>query len=243
MSERDGDAVELWRAFAADGDVATRNRLVLQYSPLVKYVVGRVRSGIPQNVESADLLSDGFIGLMDAVQKFEPGRGLQFQTYAVPRIRGAILDGMRKADWVPRGVRSQMRGIDRAQVALQHRLGRTPEDTEVATELDITLGELQAIRSKASYTGVSHLDETETGEESVPGAVDIDTEASEVRTALVSAIRLLPQRDQIIMTLYYFEGLTLSEIGHVLGVTESRVSQLHSRCTTNLRTHLIDAAA
>jgi RNA polymerase sigma factor FliA len=231
--------VELWEDFKASGDVATRNRIVLRYSPLVKYVVGRVRAGIPQSVDSGDLLADGFIGLMDAVDKFEPKRGLKFQTYAVPRIRGAILDGMRKADWVPRSVRSEMRGVDRARVALQHRLGRTPRDEEIADEMRISLVDLQRLYSKASYTGVTHLDESETAEQSLPGTVDIDTEAAEVRTALVGAIRLLPARDQVLMTLYYFEGLTLSEIGQVLQVTESRISQLHSRCTSSLRSLLL----
>jgi RNA polymerase sigma factor for flagellar operon FliA len=238
--EEDRDAVALWAAYQASGDVGARNRIVLRYSPLVKYVVGRVRAGIPQSVDSGDLLSDGFIGLMDAVDKFQPERGLKFQTYAVPRIRGAILDGMRKADWVPRSVRSEVRGVERARVALQHRLGRTPDDSEIAEEMGITLPALQTLYSKAANTGVSHLDETEVGEESLPGAVDIDTEAAEVRTALVTAIRQLPERDQVLMTLYYFEGLTLSEIGQVLQVTESRISQLHSRCTAALRAHLVD---
>lgn len=243
MNDRDGDAVQLWQAFAATGDVEARNRLVLRYSPLVKYVVGRVRSGIPASVESADLLSDGFIGLMDAVAKFQPERGLRFQTYAVPRIRGAILDGMRKVDWVPRGVRSEMRGIERAQVALQHRLGRAPTAAEIADELGITVAELQALHSKAARVGVGHLDEAGETEQALPSAVDIDIEAGEVRSALVGAIRRLPERDQVLMTLYYFEGLTLSEIGQVLGVTESRVSQLHSRCTSTLRAQLLGRIA
>jgi RNA polymerase sigma factor for flagellar operon FliA len=234
---------ELWDDFKATGDVAARNRIVLRYSPLVKYVVGRVRAGIPQTVESGDLLADGFIGLMDAVDKFQPERGLKFQTYAVPRIRGAILDGMRKADWVPRSVRSEVRGIDRARVALQHRLGRTPRDEEIAEEMSISLSDLQTLQSKASYTGVGHLDESDSSEQSLPGTIDIDTEAAEVRTALVGAIRQLPERDQVLMTLYYFEGLTLSEIGQVLQVTESRISQLHSRCTSSLRSLLMDDQA
>ena len=238
--DQDRDAVELWQAFQAGGDVASRNRIVLRYSPLVKYVVGRVRSGIPPSVESGDLLADGFIGLMDAVEKFQPERGLKFQTYAVPRIRGAILDGIRKADWVPRSVRSEVRGVDRARVALQHRLGRSPSDGEIADELGISQAALQALLSKAAHTGVAHLDETDSGEELLPAPVDIDTEAAEVRTALVGAIRQLPERDQVLMTLYYFEGLTLSEIGQVLQVTESRISQLHSRCTAALRAHLLD---
>lgn len=240
---QDTDALEMWQTFSATGDIEARNRIVLRYSPLVKYVVGRVRSGLPQTVESADLLADGIIGLMDAVEKFEPDRGLQFQTYAVPRIRGAILDGMRKADWVPRSVRSDVRGVDKARVELQQRLGRTPSDDEIAEELDISRAQLRALYSKAAHTGVGHLDETEAGEASLPGPVDFDTEAKEVRHALVGAIRQLPPRDQVLMTLYYFEGLTLSEIGQVLQITESRVSQLHSRCTAALRTHLLDSAS
>jgi RNA polymerase sigma factor for flagellar operon FliA len=237
---QDTDTLEMWQTFSATGDVEARNQIVLRYSPLVKYVVGRVRASIPQTVESADLLADGIIGLMDAVEKFEPERGLQFQTYAVPRIRGAIMDGLRKADWVPRSVRSQARAVDRARIALQHRLGRTPQDAEIAEEMGISIGDLNALRSKASYAGVGHLDEAEEGLETLAAPVDLDTEAADVRAALVDAIRRLPQREQVLMTLYYFEGLTLSEIGQVLQVTESRVSQLHSRCTAALRAHLVD---
>ena len=122
MSIEVGSVEDLWRQYKATGSSELRNQLVLQYSPLVKYVSGRVRSGLPQNVESADLVSEGVIGLMDAIDKFEPARGLQFQTYAVPRIRGAIIDSIRAADWVPRSVRSRQRDVDRAREALQQRL-------------------------------------------------------------------------------------------------------------------------
>src|SRR5919106_3149551 len=130
MSDRDGEhgVAELWQAYKATRDPELRNRLVLQYSPLVKFVAGRVRTGLPQSVDSADLVSEGVLGLMDAIEKFEPGRGLQFQTYAVPRIRGAIIDGLRAADWVPRSVRTKVRDIERAQVQLESRFGRTPTD-------------------------------------------------------------------------------------------------------------------
>jgi RNA polymerase sigma factor for flagellar operon FliA len=238
VTDRDGDD-ELWRRFVATGDQEVRNRLVLRYSPLVKYVVGRVRSGLPPTVDAADLVSDGMLGLMDAIDKFDGRRGLQFQTYAVPRIRGAVLDGLRAADWVPRSVRSKIREIERAQADLEHRLGRPPKDREVAAELGIGVDELRELYSKASYTGVGYLDEMGMGEDAAP-AVHLETEDAEMRTALVQAIRQLPERDQVIVTLYYFEQLTLAEIGQVLGVSESRVSQLHTRCAMALRTKLLE---
>lgn len=238
----DGDAADLWRAFRESGDQEVRNRLVLRYSPLVKYVAGRLRSGLPASVEMADLLSDGMLGLMDAIDKFDAGRGLQFQTYAVPRIRGAILDGLRATDWVPRGVRSKIRAIEQAQVVLEHRLGRTPNDREIAAELAISVAELRELYSKAAHTGVAYLDEIGMGDDLAP-AIHLDTEDQEMRSALVQAIRQLPERDQVIVTLYYFEQLTLVEIGQVLGVSESRVSQLHTRCAMSLRSKLLESVS
>jgi RNA polymerase sigma factor for flagellar operon FliA len=234
---------DLWHAYKATGDLELRNRLVLQYSPLVKYVAGRIRPGLPQTVDVADLLSDGVFGLMDAIEKFEPSRGLQFQTYAVPRIRGAVMDGLRASDWVPRSVRTKLRDIERARASLEEKFGRSPDDREIAAELGISVVELGEIRSKASYAGVAHLEDIGTGEDQMPASLDLDPDDSEMREVLVLAIRGLPERDQIIVTLYYFEGLTLSEIGEVLGVTESRVSQLHTRCALTLRSKLLDLVA
>lgn len=235
------DLAQLWRSYKQHRDPELRDRLVLQYSPLVKFVAGRVRSGLPSSVEAADLVSEGVIGLMDAIEKFEPERGLQFQTYAVPRIRGAIVDGLRAADWVPRGVRSKAREVEQAQQALEARLGRFPTDREVATELGISVRELRDLYGTISYTGVSSLDELGTPDDL--GAVESEPLDDEMREALLPAVRDLPERDQIIVALYYFEGLTLSEIGQVLGVTESRVSQLHSRATVSLRSRLAAAAS
>jgi RNA polymerase sigma factor for flagellar operon FliA len=241
VSERDSSALELWQAYLESGrNHDLRNRLVLRYSPLVKYVAGRIRPGLPASVDMSDLLSDGVLGLMDAIDKFEPERGLQFQTYAVPRIRGAILDGLRATDWVPRAVRTKIREIERAQATLESRLGHTPDDQELATEMAISVNELRDLYTKASYTGVAYLDEVGMGEELAP-TLTLDTEDDEMRDALVQAIRTLAERDQIIVTLYYFEQLTLSEIGQVLGITESRVSQLHTRCALNLRAKLLDS--
>ena len=242
MSDPDGSALELWRAYRqSGGDHELRNRLVLRYSPLVKYVAGRIRPGLPASVDTSDLLSDGVLGLMDAIEKFDSGRGLQFQTYAVPRIRGAILDGLRATDWVPRAVRTKIREIERAQTTLENRLGHTPDDREIAAELAISVDELRELYNKAAYTGVAYLDEVGMGEDLAPATLTLDTDDDEMRDALVQAIRTLPERDQIIVTLYYFEQLTLSEIGQVLGVTESRVSQLHTRCALTLRTKLLES--
>ena len=245
MHDRDGDVSDVWEAYKSTGDRELRNKLVLRYSPLVKYVAGRIRPGLPQSVDMADLLSDGVLGLMDAIEKFDPERGLQFQTYAVPRIRGAILDGLRATDWVPRTVRNKIREIERAQATLEHQLGRTPDDQEIAAELGISIAELRQLYSKVAYTGVAYLDEVGMHDDLTAGAttMHLDTDDDEMRTALVHAIRELPERDQIIVTLYYFESLTLSEIGQILGVTESRISQLHTRCAMSLRTKLLTAVA
>lgn len=236
------DATGLWRQYASTREIDVRNRLVLQYSPLVKYVVGRVRSGLPANVDQADLLSEGMIGLMDAIEKFEPERGLQFQTYAIPRIRGAIIDGLRAVDWVPRSVREKIRAIEGAQVTLEVRLGRTATDAEIAQELEIPVQELRKIYGKVAYTSLASIDELGGVDERAPLSPDV-FEDEETREVLMNAVEDLAERDRIIIALYYFEGLTLSEIGQVLGVTESRVSQLHTRAALALRAKLMVAQA
>lgn len=231
---------DLWRAYKASDDLELRNRLVLQYSPLVKYVAGRVRAGLPPNIDQADLVSEGVIGLMDAIEKFEPERGLQFQTYAVPRIRGAIIDGVRATDWVPRSVRSRTRDLEQARTRLEHRLSRTPTEEELAADLSLTVSELRAAAARPSYIGHVSADELEEMSELAdlaPGFAEA-LEDEETRRMLMSAVHELPERDRIIIALYFFEGLTLGEIGLVLGVTESRVSQLRSRATRALRQRL-----
>ncbi len=237
MSNHDHWVEELWQGYKSTGDLELRNRLVVQYSPLVKYVAGRVRSGLPQSVEQSDLISEGVIGLIDAIDRFELERGLQFQTYAVPRIRGAMVDSLRSSDWVPRSLREKKRDIERAQATLETKLGRTPSDGEVAAELGISVSELREAYRKVSYTNVSSIDELGLGDELVPSAPDGSGD-SDMGPELLAAVRQLPERDQVIVALYYFEGLTLAEIGQVLGVTESRVSQLHTKVTMTLKTKL-----
>jgi RNA polymerase sigma factor FliA len=237
MSNVDHAVAELWQDYKATGDLELRNRLVLQYSPLVKYVAGRVRSGLPQSVEQNDLISEGVIGLIDAIDRFEPERGLQFQTYAVPRIRGAMVDSLRSSDWVPRSLREKKRDIERAQATLESKLGRTPSDAEVAGELGVSVADLRETYSKVSYTNVASIDELGLSDELAPtqsgphGELDLGPE-------LLEAVGQLAERDRVIVALYYFEGLTLAEIGQVLGVTESRVSQLHTKVTMTLRTKI-----
>jgi len=236
------DVAEMWNEYTSTRDLELRNRLVLQYSPLVKYVVGRVLSGLPSSVDQADLLSEGVIGLMDAIEKFEPRRGLQFQTYAISRIRGAMIDSLRATDWVPRSVRDSIRAIERAQVALEVRLGRTATDAEIAHEMKISVPDLQAIYTKASYTSLGSLNELEGVGELAALSTDV-LEDDEARAAVMHAVQDLSERERILIALYYFEGLTLSEIGRVLGVTESRVSQLHTKTALALRAKLVAAAA
>jgi RNA polymerase sigma factor for flagellar operon FliA len=231
------DVAVLWEQYGSTQDLELRNRLVLHYAPLVKYVVGRVRSGLPLHVDDADLISEGVIGLMDAIDKFQPGRGFQFQTYAVPRIRGAVIDGLRASDWVPRSVRADVRAIETAQVAAAGRLAHTPTHHDICQEMQISMQDLRKTYSKVAYTAVASIDELGGVVDTVPPCDDL-LDDEQTRAALVRAVSELPERDRIVIALYYFEGLTLSEIGQVLGVTESRVSQLHTRIAARLRAKL-----
>lgn len=231
------DLEQIWREFRATRDPGLRNRLVLQYAPLVKYVAGRLRTRMPDTVEQDDLVSDGVLGLMDAIERFEPARGLSFQTFAVPRIRGAIIDGMRSMDFVPRSVRDKLRVVLRAQKALELSLGRAPEDTEIAQEAGIPVQQLRDLSRQAS-SNHANLDDFDLADE-LSQAADHRVEQGDVNASLMRVVDQLADRDQVIIALYYFEGLTLAEIGLVLGVTESRVSQVHRRATTTLRERLI----
>ena len=233
---------ELWRRFKTEGDRDARDRLVVHYAPLVKFVAGRVRSGLPASVDQNDLVSDGVIGLMDAVDKFEPERGLQFQTYAVTRVRGAIVDGLRTSDWVPRSVREKIRDIDAAQTRLEAQLGRSPTDREVADELGVSVEELRKVYTLTAHTSVVSF-ETVVDEDAPGSTTDLPGADDDLPPGFLRAVRELAERDQVVVALYYWERLTLAEIGQVLGVTESRVSQLHSRATMQLRRKLLDSAS
>jgi RNA polymerase sigma factor for flagellar operon FliA len=240
----------LWSEFKGDGSQVARDALIVHYSPLVKFVAGRVSAGLPQNIEQADLVSYGIFGLMDALKKFDETRNIKFETYAVSRIKGAIIDELRSIDWVPRSVRTKARSVERAYTTLEARLLRTPTDAEVAGELGISETELQTMFAQISLTGVVALDEILTGadrgetttlgdtlpaRESGPHS---DFETAEIKQILTKAINRLGDREKIVLTLYYYEGLTLAEIGKVLSVTESRVCQIHTKAMLQLRSKI-----
>jgi len=243
--------VALWRQFGERREQPLRDRLVLHYAPLVKYVAGRVGTGLPAHVEVADLIQSGIFGLVDAIEKFEPERGLKFETYAMQRIRGAILDDLRAQDWVPRSVRGRAREVERALERLGAQLRRTPTDAELADELGLSLHELRDIYAQLQLTSVVALDELAAAGRGPTPLADIleDQEAldpvallvdQDNRRQLAQAIAHLAERDRVVVTLYYFENLTLAEIGRVLGVTESRVCQLHTRAVLRLRAKLLE---
>src|SRR5829696_9262487 len=241
----------LWATYKANDDREVRDQLILHYSPLVKYVAGRVAVGLPQNVEQADLVSYGIFGLIDAIDKFDPARGYKFETYAISRIKGSILDELRSIDWVPRSVRAKARSLERAYSKLENELRRSPEDREVATELGMSEDELATILSQISFVGIVALDELLSASADRSGGATVgDTiadrtnnpveafESEEMRHVLADAINRMPDRERLVLTLYYYEGLTLAEIGSVLGVTESRVCQIHTKAIFQLRGRL-----
>jgi RNA polymerase sigma factor for flagellar operon FliA len=237
-----------WHGFKSTGDTDARERLILHYAPLVKYVASRVATGLPSSVEQADLVSYGMFGLIDALQKFEPGRGNKFETYAIPRIRGAIIDELRAMDWVPRSVRFKQREIEKAVVDLEAMLKRRPTEKELAERLGMSSGELHDVITQISFVSVLALDEAvSVGSDRGESVALIDTladkafdpgsgvESQETRGLLAAAINALSEREKIVVTLYYFEGLTLAEIGGILGVTESRICQIHTKAVGVLR--------
>jgi RNA polymerase sigma factor FliA len=245
---------QIWEGYKDHGDAALRERLILHYTPLVKYVAGRVGVGLPQNIEQADLVSYGIFGLIDAIEKFDLERAIKFETYAISRIRGAIIDELRALDWIPRSVRSKAREVERAYTTLEGELHRTPSEAEVADHLGIALGDLHHIFSQVSYVNVVALDEMlsvggEKGDKLTLGDTLEDHraedpvlafEGEETKFLLAGAINQLPEREKIVVTLYYYEGLTLAEIGKVLGVTESRICQMHTKAVLQLRAKLTD---
>jgi RNA polymerase sigma factor for flagellar operon FliA len=248
----------LWEDYKATTSAAARDELILKYSPLVRYVAGRVGVGLPPNVEQADLVSYGIFGLIDAIDKFDLERAIKFETYAISRIRGAIIDELRSMDWIPRSVRSKAREVERTYAELETELHRTPTEPEVAQRMGLALRELHAIFSQVSYVNVVALDEllgSGSGSDKAEGMSLGDTladskaedpvmafEGEETKFLLARAIDQLTEREKIVVTLYYYEGLTLAEIGRVLGVTESRICQMHTKAVLQLRTKLAEVS-
>jgi len=245
------DMQRVWLEYRRTRDQKLRDRLILTYAPLVKYVAGRLGSGLPAHVDDEDLASYGLLGLIGAIERFDPMREIKFETYALGRIKGAIIDELRSLDWVPRSVRSRARQIERTIGELEAKLGRAPTDEEIAGKLGVSEEELDDDLFQISRTSIAALDELWTVSAGGDQVSLIDTiedasgpspttalDETELREAMADAIAGLPEREKIVITLYYYEELTLREIGEVLGVTESRVSQLHTKAVLRLKSRL-----
>lgn len=251
----DVDPDILWADYKETHSPEAREKVILHYAPLVKYVAGRVSTGLPPSVEFGDLVSYGVFGLLDAIEKYDPSRGIKFETYAIARIKGAIIDELRAEDWVPRSVRFKAREIERVYIALESELRRIPTDDEVAEKLGIPVSEYLNLLSKMSLISLVALDELWTVSGDKPDKISLADivedvrvkdpsktfEIEEMKDIIADAINRLPERERIVVTLYYFEGLTMREIGEVLSVTESRVCQMHTKSILRLRARLGNA--
>lgn len=245
----------LWKAYKDKGDRTAREKLILHYAKLVKFVAGRLGTGLPPNVETSDLISYGIFGLIDAIEKFEPSRNIKFETYAISRIKGSIIDELRSLDWVPRSLRQKAKEMEAAMLKLEDELGREPSDKEMAEKLRISAEEYMDLLMKLNYTTMIALEELwvvggERGDricliDSLEDANAVNPEESfeleELKVVLAKAIDRLSDREKKVVSLYYYEGLTLKEIGQALGVTESRISQLHTKAIMRLRARILEA--
>lgn len=248
-------AASLWRRYQQTREEPVRERLILHYSPLVASVAGRVSVGLPPNVDVGDCVSYGMFGLIEAIERYDPDRGIRFEPYAMSRIRGAILDELRALDWIPRSVRAKARSVERTYADLEARLHRSPTEAEIAAELRMPLEELQQTFSQLSVINVLALDELLSATEDRPGAMSLGEtladlaaddpvavfESQETRRLLLGAVAELSEREQRVIELYYVEGLTLAQVGEIVGVSESRVCQIHSKAMLALRARLAEA--
>ncbi|MCL2192760.1 MAG: RNA polymerase sigma factor WhiG [Treponema sp.] len=243
---------ERWLEYRKTRDPAIREAFIKQYAPLVKYVAGKVAMGMPQNVEFDDLVGFGVFGLIDAIDKYDPEKyNVKFKTYAVTRIRGAIFDELRQIDWVPRSVRQKTREIETAVSSLEAHLGRTASDQEVAQALGMNQDEYLKTMTKISGTSILSLNDVwfsgdEKDRVSIVDSIespsvlnpDVIVEKEVIRQVIFATINELPEKEKKILILYYYEDLTLKDIGKLLEVTESRVSQLHTKAISRLRSKL-----
>ena len=236
----------LWEDYTRLGDSALREKLILEYAPLVKLVAGKLSMYLGYNVEFDDLVGYGVFGLIDAIDKFDYGKGVKFETYASLRIRGAILDQIRKMDWIPRTVRQKQKELDGAYRRIEERTGKPATDEQVAEELGISVDELDDLQNETKVTNIISLDEyMEQGDNRVEPKADKDymqpekvVEKSELKRLLLEVLQTLTDKEKKVITLYYYEELTLKEISRVLEVSESRVSQLHSKALIKMKQRL-----
>ena len=238
---------------AEEIEITTENReeVIKRYSPMIKYVANRIAMRLPPHIEVDDLISVGVLGLMDAISKYDSSRGAKFKTYAEFRVRGAILDELRAMDWVPRSIRQKASNVDKVVQALQAKLSRSPEDEEVAKEMGISLDQFHNTLNETKSIPIFSLEDLgiakESGEQQslldcLAGKADADPQTQirliELKEIIAKAIDALPEKERLMVSLYYYEELTMKEIGAVLEITESRVSQIHSKAVYRLRTKL-----
>ena len=244
------DVLKLWRKYKKTASESIREELIKKYLYLVKFVAGRVAVGLPSNVEFGDLVSYGILGLLDAIEKYDPEQGNKFETYGVSRIRGAIMDELRKLDWAPRLLRKKARDVEKKVRELEEKYGRPVSDTELAENLGVSVGELSSIYqalSSATFLPLDEMWENEDGNKPmsrlqlVPDALsqnEMDSiHKNEMREIMASAIDELPEKEKLVVVLYYYENMTLKEIGAVLNVSESRVCQIHSKVMVRMRSY------
>jgi RNA polymerase sigma factor for flagellar operon FliA len=242
---------ELWVSYKKKKDPLIRESFIKQYAPLVKYVAGKVAATMPHSVDFDDLVGFGVFGLIDAIDKFDPDKNVKFKTYAVTRIRGAIFDELRSIDWVPRSVRQKSKEIEEAIVETEAKLGRPATDSEIASSMGLTDSEFAKTMLKVSGTSILSLsdvwytaddsDKVSIGDSiESPSSLNPDAiiEREEIKRVIVQSIQELPDKEKKVLVLYYYEDLTLKEIGKVLEVTESRISQLHTKAILRLRAKL-----
>ncbi len=240
---------EVWISFKANmTDQRLRNILIERYLPLVKYNAERVWQKLPEGVDMNDLISAGVFGLMDAIEAFDMERGVKFETYCVPRIRGAMLDELRTMDWVPRLVRSKASKLEAARKRVEARVGRPPTDAELAQEMEVTLEEFEKVKSDASAINLVSLNKKWYETDSYKDVREVDiiedckgedpTRGIQKRDVMRLVTRGLNRNERLIIILYYYEELTMKEIGSTLGLSESRVSQMHSSIVGRLKDQL-----
>jgi RNA polymerase sigma factor FliA len=232
---------QLWENYQADPSKENRDALILDYMNLVRYVASKVGQGLPQNVEQSDLVSYGTFGLIDAIERFDLDRGFKFETFAISRIRGAMLDELRGMDWVPRSVRAKARAVDNAAQELEGSLHRNATSTEMASSLGVTERQYLQTIGQVSSSGLVGLDESVQASSSLTVGDTIADRAAdtdqfwEMQDSLATSIEAMPLRERVVLTLYYYENYTLADIGTVLGVTESRVCQIHTKAIEHLQ--------
>jgi RNA polymerase sigma factor for flagellar operon FliA len=249
----DFDILKALETYRKTGDMKLREKILLSYLPLAKQIAGRLVISLPKSVELEELVNAGLMGLVKAIDRFDPSVGVKFETYAIPRIKGAIFDVLREMDWAPRSVRAKARHVEEAIQKLTAKLHRSPNDDELAKEMGLDIPEFYRVLDDTSIVSLFSLDDqlisssgdeinlfemVEAGEEAGPL---FGVEKEELKRATVNAIKNLPEQERLVIALYYYEELTLKEIGAVLEISESRVSQIHTKAILSLRSQLESA--